>query len=155
MTVMVRTQARLWGHSGFTLLELMVVVAIVGVLATIAFPSYQRSVAKTWRSHAVACLEELSVGMERRYTVAMSFAGTAPPPNGCTIDGDPSWVVPDEGLANRYGFAFAADPTATTYTLLAVPTDLQAGADIDCGTLSLSQSGERDVSGTAAIARCW
>jgi type IV pilus assembly protein PilE len=140
---------------GFTLVELLVVVSIIGVLAAVAYPSYQRAVAKTWRGHAIACLEQLAVGMERRFTVALSFEGTAPPPNNCAIDGDPYWVVPDAELASRYGFGFAADPGATNFTVEAVPMPLQARGDIDCGTLRLDQAGRRGVSGTADVATCW
>ncbi|MCH5374909.1 MAG: prepilin-type N-terminal cleavage/methylation domain-containing protein, partial [Planctomycetes bacterium] len=105
------------GIRGVTLLELLVVVAIIGVLAAVAYPSYQRSVGKTWRSRAIACLEEIAVGMERRFTVTMSFVGTAPPPNSCVINGSPDWVVVDEELERRYGFGFAADPEATTFVV--------------------------------------
>ena len=73
-------------HKGFTLIELMIVVAIIAILASVAYPSYQRYVTSTWRTAATACLSELSQGMARRYTVAMSYAGDEQnelPANGC------------------------------------------------------------------------
>ncbi|WP_295886794.1 type IV pilin protein [uncultured Thiohalocapsa sp.] len=141
--------------AGVTLVELLVVVAIVGILAAVAYPSYQTQMTQSWRTQAIACLEEMAQGMERRFTGAMSYAGTAPPPNACALDGDPTWAVLDEDLARRYQFGFAADPDADSYTLQAVPINRQATADAACGTLSLDQAGRRGASGGAPVARCW
>ncbi|WP_462328771.1 type IV pilin protein [Thiohalocapsa halophila] len=141
--------------AGVTLVELLVVVAIVGILAAVAYPSYQSQVMRSWRTQAIACLEEMAQGMERRFTGAMSYAGRAPPPNSCAIDADPNWAVLDEELANRYQFEFAEDPTANSYTLRAVPINQQAKADAGCGTLTLDQAGRRGVSGDRRAADCW
>ena len=56
-------------HSaGFTLIELMIVVAIIAIIAAVAFPSYQEHVRKTRRADAQTALLELSQFMERHYT---------------------------------------------------------------------------------------
>jgi type IV pilus assembly protein PilE len=140
---------------GFTLIELLVVVTIIGILAAVAYPSYRSSVAKTWRGTAIGCLEELAQGMERRFTAAMSYVGTAPPPNSCVINGDPTWVVPDDDLAGRYRFRFAADPTATTFTVQALPQGRQQTDDRDCGTLGIDQAGRKTAGGSADLDDCW
>jgi type IV pilus assembly protein PilE len=142
-------------QGGVTLIELLVVVAIVGILASVAYPSYQVQVARTWRTQAIACLEEMAQGMERRFTGAMSYAGTQPPGNSCAIDASPSWAVLDADLAERYELGFVADPARTAYTLQAVPLGQQAVADARCGTLSLDQAGRRSASGGASAEDCW
>lgn len=143
------------GAAGVTLVELLVVVAIVAILAAVAYPSYQGYLARGWRTQAIACLEEMAQGMERRFTVAMSYAGTAPPPNACAIDNDPSWAVLDEDLARRYRFGFPAPPVVDAFTLQAVPIDRQAVVDARCGTLTLDQAGRRAVGGAANVNDCW
>ena len=73
-------------HRGFTLVELMIVVAIVGILAAIAYPSYTQHVLKTHRRAAQACLLELAQWMERYYTSKMTYAGASLPNTSCRND---------------------------------------------------------------------
>lgn len=130
--------------AGFTLIELMITVAIVGILAAIAYPSYQDSVRKSWRANAASCLMELAQGMERRFTGSSSYVGTALPPSGCPTEG---------GMAARYGFSFTADPTATAFTLRAVPVAGGPQASDTCGTLTINQAGQKGSAGT--VSDCW
>ena len=140
---------------GMTLIEVLIVVAIIGILAAIAYPSYQGSMSRTWRMVAIGCLEELQQGMERRFNAQMSYVGTAPPPNGCVVNGDPDWVAPDDGLRARYVFSFATAPTQTAYTLVATPIDRQAVEDARCGALLLDQAGRRTHGGDQDKTDCW
>ena len=72
------------GHSqGFTLIELMVVVAIVAILATIAVASYEYAVTKSRRSAAANCLQERAQFMERYYTTNLTYVGAPSPPAQC------------------------------------------------------------------------
>lgn len=136
---------------GFTLIEIMVVVAVIAILAAIAYPSYQQSVAKTRRSAAQGCLVEMAQFMERFYTTNMRYdqnaAGVAVALANPTCRAE---------MAAFYTFGFAAgQPTQSTYTIQAVPQGSQASADAGCGTLTLTQAGTKGRSGTAALNSCW
>lgn len=121
---------------GFTLIELMIVVSIVGVLAAIAYPAYTGHVLKSRRAVAQSCLLELGQFMERYYTTNMSYASASLP--ACSID-----------VTGFYTFSFSGTPDASTFTVQATRTGAQANDS--CGTLTLNQAGTRG----AAAADCW
>ncbi|GGA68839.1 hypothetical protein GCM10011521_03810 [Arenimonas soli] len=133
------------GNRGFTLVELMIVVAIIAILASIALVSYQNSVVKSRRAAASACLLEVAQFMEREYTTRLTYANVnALPALGCRDD-----------LAGLYTFGLNGTPTATAYSVEAVPQGAQASADTKCGTLRLSQAGTRSVTGSSGATYCW
>ncbi len=129
---------------GFTLIELMITVAIIAILAAVALPSYQGYVQRTNRAVAAGCLQEMAQHMERRYTTTMAYNSPATlPALSCTGE-----------VGGRYTFAFVAgQPTATTYALEATPVGSQA--DARCSTLGLNQQGTKTISGTASVNDCW
>lgn len=123
---------------GFTLIELMIVVAIVGILASIAYPSYQEQVRKSRRTDATISLLNAAQALERCYTMQNTFVG-------CT--------VPESSDDGHY--TIAATLAATTYTLTATPTegDPQA-SDTRCTTFTLTHTGVRKAEGTLGD-ECW
>lgn len=138
---------------GFTLIEMMIVVAVIAILAAVAYPSYQEHVAKSRRAAAQGCLVEYAQFMERFYTTNMRYnqtSGASPvavslPATSCSND-----------LANFYSFVFAdSQPTASTYTIEARPQGSQATVDAGCGTLSLTHTGVKGRSGSADLNACW
>jgi len=147
-------------QTGFTLMELMIVVAIVGILAAVALPSYKDHVLRTRRVTAASCLMELAQWMERNYATCLTYEKTPAPgmPPPCTVTLDTS-TLPSlscrTDLTNFYTFAFATDePKASTYKIEATPVGAQAN-DNKCATLSINHKGEKTESGTSTAPECW
>ena len=123
---------------GFTLVELMIVAAVVAILAAIAVPSYQYAMVNARRGAAQGCLTEQAQYLERYHTTNMTYGG-APAPT-CEAD-----------LATHYTVGFVGVPDSAGYTLQIVPQGRQATAETKCGTMSIDQTGKK--SGTTAD--CW
>lgn len=135
-------------QSGFTLIELMIVVAIIGILAAIAYPSYQQYVLRANRAEAQAILSETAQLMERRFTTCGTYATNAT----CATAASPTSAVQPVGATGsgiRYNIDFSVGPTATAFTLRAAPVGGQSGDT--CGTLTLSNTGVQ----MPAAAGCW
>lgn len=130
------------GSAGFSLIELMVVVAIVAVLTAIAVPSYQEQVRKSRRAQAKADLVEYAQMAERFFTVNNTYAGFAVP-----VAQSPR----EAGSTARYTLATAT--TATTFTLTATATGAQASDR--CGNLSITNTGQKARTGSAPLRDCW
>lgn len=141
------------GQRGFTLVELMIVVAIIAVLAAVAIPSYQSSVLKSRRADSEGALQQFRQAMERHYTKVYSYTGAA---TGGADTGAPDPAVfasqsPVDGGTALYNLTISA-ANNNTYTLTATPVGGQA-ADA-CGVLTLSNAGVRGSDGAAADG-CW
>lgn len=132
---------------GFSLVELLTVVAIVGVLAAVAYPSYQNNARKTKLEDGKGALSELAKAIQRRYTqrIPNTYAGNA--------TGGADTGTPDGSLlppaSTRVTFNFNIDAaTATSFTVSATAV---AGANIDpaCTTITYTNAG------VGSPAACW
>ncbi len=142
---------------GFTLIEVMIVVAIVAILAAIAFPSYTQYIQRSYRAEGRNMLLEATQWMEKNYTLTQSYAVTAGggTMNDAALTAAGLGVVPRgaTGSAVRYNITFTAAPTAAAYTLIATAVGAQA-AD-PCKNLTLTNMQARGASGTLPVAECW
>ena len=131
--------------AGMTLIELMIVVAIVALLASIAVPSYRQYVLRSHRVQAKAALLNLAAAQEKFYlqnnTYAANAALSTAPPAGLGIPG-----TTEDGF---YTIAIN-NASATAFTATATATGAQT-ADSDCATFTINQAGAR----TATTTKCW
>ena len=135
---------------GFSLIELMVTVAVIGILASIAYPSYQDSVAKARRNDAAGAVLEAAQALERYYSVNGRYTNSS----GNLPAVFPS-VVPNSG-ATYYNIAVTGTPSANTYTLRATRTGSMTGDR--CGNFQINQSGTLSLDSASTgytVAKCW
>lgn len=128
-------------HKGFTLIEVMIVVAIVAILAAIAYPSYADYAFRSRRADGKEMLMRIASAQERYYTNLNRYAAIA-----------------DLGLGNTsekgyYTIAVALANSDQTYTLTATPATAQVGDK--CANLTLTNSGSKGFSGNESNGKCW
>lgn len=157
--------------NGFTLIELMMVVTIVGILASIAYPSYKRTMYNSYRSSAKAALFSASVEMENHYQKCYTYCGIRSDLAGVSCDDGKYKCLDDEASATtifsekipefaagegvRYNLEIR-DLNKDAYTLHAVPANDQENDDRCSVTLTLSHTGEKEPKPPAdAPNDCW
>lgn len=132
-------------RKGFTLLELMIVVAVVAILAAVAYPSYRSYVSQAHRAEARAALHEAAQYLEREFTSNGRYDGASLVSAGLA-------TLPRDGSGVYYRLSLAA--SGSGYTLGAAPEGSMSGDP--CGQLLLDQSGLQSVSSaTLNVAECW
>ncbi len=138
-------------NNGFTLIELMVVVAILGILAAIAYPSYQNSVLKSRRSDAKAALAEGAARQERIFVQTGGYSNDV----SKLVTSTSGNKSPEGYYTMSVSATCSRTVNSTTlyscYTLTATAAGPQA-SDTQCATLSIAQTGAKTSTGGGV---CW
>jgi len=133
---------------GFTLLELMVTVAVVALLATIGLNSYSSATTKARRAAVQSHLQDLANRQEQQLLDARAYA---------TSNTSPPFPALPADLSGVYTVTVSADndDTPPSFLITATPVGSQATRDTRCGTLTLNQDGTKTRTGSAPLNECW
>jgi len=130
-------------ESGFTLIELMIAVAILALIVGIAIPSYNQYVLKSGRADATTILMQTAQTLERCFTRFSAYNdGNCAIQDGATVDSE------------NEKYEVTVETAATTFDLTAVPQGGQA-KDTECGNFTLDETGAKDISGSGDVDDCW
>lgn len=150
-------------QTGYTLIELMIVVAIVGILAGVAWPSYQNHIRSSNRADAQGALMGLAQAMERHFTETGSYGGAATDAGGNASDSGSPAIFPTQapldGGNKVYNLSITVPADGMSYSLQATP--IAGTAQVGDGIVQLSSTGakawDRDNDGdlTEAGDLCW
>lgn len=129
-------------NAGFTLLELITVLAIVGLLSLISYPSYNRHLSKVRRSYIAITLMEVAGRMENYYIANSSYQNASLE----KLD------IDDTNYKKHYNISVISD--RDSYKLKATPINSQA-TDILCNSLIINQDGDKNITGSGNALECW
>lgn len=129
---------------GFTLIEVMIVVAIIGILAAIAYPSYQEYILRGNRSEGMALLNDVAARQERYFAQTNTYVTSQNDIGKLNLSGANS-------TTGKYALTISSPANSGGYLLTATPQR----TDTKCGNLTLNARGERGVSSSTNVNDCW
>ncbi|HEX7816254.1 type IV pilin protein [Dyella sp.] len=131
-------------QTGFTLIEIMIVVIIVAVLAAIAIPQYHKYVIRARRTDATRALLDLAGREEHYFYSKNTYTGTL-----TDLGTDAT------GLAGQYYTLAISNVDAKNFTITATPAGTQATEDKECTSMAINRQGQQTFTGTGTKAGCW
>jgi len=149
---------------GFTLIELMITVVIIGILAAVAYPNYAEHVAKGRRTDARARLVAAQQWMERYYTERYSYASSGKTTENADFAKEKSFATSPPAGEGSAMYTLGVVVNGVDYTLTATREAGSPMASDACGDLTLTKDGTRSVvnynknkfaSQASAVAACW
>ncbi len=146
-------------NTGFTLIELMIVVLIIGIIAAVAYPSYERYTRETRRSDAAIGLTQLAARLEKFFTECSTYTTTIVG-GSITNCADGLGFLNTNSPESHYSLAITApNPPClagigTCYVITAAPQGKQANDATSCTTIVLNSIGAKSATGSEAN-RCW
>ena len=145
-------------QDGFTLIELMLVTAVIAILAAIAYPSYLDQILKTRRSVAKSALVDLAARQTQYYldnkTYTADLTDLSYSSSPAFIDASGNVVAAtDDTRVYRIGVV-AGSVSATAFSVEAIP-QLGQAADTRCATLRLTSTGQKTATGGGSSTVCW
>lgn len=129
---------------GFSLLEILITLAIISILTGLCFPLYSQHAAEERRLEATITLEKLAAALERYYIVHNTYQGATLEQLGFSAS----------IAKNNYQLVITS-LTDNTFSLAATPLADQADQDILCKTLVLNAVGGKSITGNGQISDCW
>ncbi|MCQ4250947.1 type IV pilin protein [Pseudomonas stutzeri] len=136
-------------YRGFTLIELMIVVGIVGILAAIAYPNYREYIDRSNRTEGQALLNDAAASQERFFAQNNRYVTVAADIAKLGLRGTTGTTVKSDN--GKYTLTIGTNANDGGYTLTAT----QNFADAACGNLSLNARGIKGNSGTRSVEECW
>lgn len=136
---------------GFTLIELMITIAILGIIASIALPSYSKYVKRGNRSEGRSMLVDAAAKQERFYSDNNQFTATIGSTGMGITESANCTAAGIQSETCLYTITAAVSNSNQQFTLTATPTF----PDSECTTLTLTQDGTKGATGTLGTTDCW
>ncbi len=138
---------------GFSLIEVMIVVAIIAIIAAVAYPSYRDYVTSSQRAVAKTNLLDISARQAQYFANNKTFASTLAAlglPSPYYVDGGG-----ESSSANALYQITLANVNTTAFDIIATPQNSLASADTLCGTYTLDETDEPSFSNGGSAHECW
>jgi len=128
-------------NNGFSLLEILIVIALIAIVSAFSIPYYQQHIISAHRKAAAISLHKLAVALEQFYMANNTYKNAK--------------IDELKITAPKHYQIEITDASDSKFSLIARPIDSQAKNDSECGALMLDSDGEKNITGTNLPEECW